>query len=70
MRVYNHLKTERCFPLCVHNLDQGKESVGDYIISLETLDKLVEMFEPERMNFFEFSQYMSLAWLALRMKTT
>ena len=34
----------------------SKELAGNYIISLETLDELVEIIESKRMNFFGFSQ--------------
>ena len=55
-RVYNPLQTVRCFPFNVHNTDQNKDLGGNYIISLETLNELVEMIESKRMDFFEVSQ--------------
>ena len=35
-RGYNPLQTLRCFPLGVYNTDQGKDLVGNYIISYST----------------------------------
>ena len=58
-RGYDSLQTVRCLPLFMHNTDQSEESLGNYIISLETSDELVEIIESKRTNFFEFSQQMS-----------
>ena len=52
-RGYNPLQTVRCLPLLLHKADHSKESVGNYIISLETSDELAEIIELKRMNFFE-----------------
>ena len=49
---YNPLQTVRCFLLCVYNTDQSKESEGNYIISSESLDELVEIIESKGMIFF------------------
>ena len=54
--------TLRCFPLRLHDTYQSKESAGNYIILLETLDELVEIIELKRMNFNELFQKISLAW--------
>ena len=34
-----------CLTLLMHDTDQSKESVGNYIISVETLDELEEVIE-------------------------
>ena len=41
LRGYNPLQTVRCFPSDVDNTGQGKDLMGNYIISLETLHELV-----------------------------
>ena len=40
LRGYNPLQTVHCFPLGTDNTDQSKDLVGNYVISLETLDEL------------------------------
>ena len=38
----------------MYNTDQSKDSVGNYIVSLETLDELVGIIESKCMILFEF----------------
>ena len=41
LRGYNPLQTVGCFPLNINNTDKSNDLVGNYIISLDTLDELV-----------------------------
>ena len=50
------LQTVRCLPLLAHDTNQSKESVGNYIIYLETSDELVEITESKRVTCFEVFQ--------------